>query len=957
MKQIRMCSTVALLLLLLLSVLAFPAAAEDNLKTGVCGPDLIWSLDMDTGCLTISGTGEMTDASAWSDSVSSIGTVEIGDGVTTICAEAFLMCKNLQTIRIPASMTHIGDNAFDCVTLTEARYMGTQEDWANIQIGVNNSTLSDAIVYHTDHVYDQQIPQPRYLRSTATCLEASTYYLSCSCGEAGTEYFSYGEPADHVGGEATCTSPALCDVCGTAYGEPDVGNHDFATTLTQGIDTHYYACSRCDEKQGEETHTYTAEVTAPTCTTDGYTTYTCDICGDTYTDDTIPATDHTPGEDGTCTICGASTECPHDYVASVTTDPTCTEEGVRTLTCSLCGDTKTESIPVVDHTYTPEITAPTCTTDGYTTYTCDVCGDTYTDDTTSATGHTPGAEATCTEDQTCTVCGEVLTPATGHTYTPEITAPTCTTDGYTTYTCDVCGDTYTDDTTSATGHTPGAEATCTVAQVCEVCGITLVPATGHKPANDTPCGEANTCLVCQAYIPPSEGHDYITSITKYPTCTGEGELTLICSRCSDRMTEVLPATGHNPGAEATCTDAQICKTCGEILAPAIGHSYTAVVTAPTCTEDGYTTYTCGTCGHSYTDDPVPATGHTPKNTASCGEANTCLVCGASIPPSASHDYVATVTADPTCTEEGVRTLTCSRCGDTKTEPIPAAGHTSSGAPTCQKAEYCTVCGEFLADRLAHVYRQLTVEATCTEEGYTLQVCTKCQYSHKTNVTPKKQHTPGHPATCTTDQVCTACGTILLARLGHNERLEIVSATCTEAGVTRHTCTRCDYTQLSDVVAPLGHTAGDWIIDMAPNGNTPGLAHKECTVCHATLETKVLEVTAPTETTTDTSPVETEPDDPTDTTESDTAESDTTETEPPDSETEKNTAGEDVTGENRPPEPGTRPGQEDDIEFPTGAVKDPEAKSAFWSFFGNFMVVALVLFALVAAWYIDYRYHH
>ncbi len=76
------------------------------------------------------------------------------------------------------------------------------------------------------------------------------------------------------------------------------------------------------------------------------------------------------------------------------------------------------------------------------------------------------------------------------------------------------------------------------------------------------------------------------------------------------------------------------------------HSYTAVVTPPTCTEKGYTTHTCS-CGDSYVDTYVDALGHAWDS--------------------------GTVTKQPTATETGVRTYTCTRCHETKTETIPAGG--------------------------------------------------------------------------------------------------------------------------------------------------------------------------------------------------------------------------------------------------------------------------------------------
>lgn len=86
---------------------------------------------------------------------------------------------------------------------------------------------------------------------------------------------------------------------------------------------------------------------------------------------------------------------------------------------------------------------PSCTKDGSTgKFTCSLCGHvTQEAQTIPATGHEPGAEATCTKDQTCTVCGEILSPATGHDYKAiKKVAPSCTDDGYTEFECANCKD-------------------------------------------------------------------------------------------------------------------------------------------------------------------------------------------------------------------------------------------------------------------------------------------------------------------------------------------------------------------------------------------------------------------------------------------------------------------------------------------------------------------------------------
>ncbi len=119
-----------------------------------------------------------------------------------------------------------------------------------------------------------------------------------------------------------------------------------------------------------------------------------------------------------------------------------------------------------------------------------------------------------------------------------------------------------------------------------------------------------------------------------------------------------PAECVHQGGTATCTDAAVCELCGESYGEAKGHSHEAVVTAPTCTEEGYTTYTCA-CGDTYTADKVEANGH-------------------------SHKSVVTA---PTCTEEGYTTYTCA-CGDTYTADKVPAAHIDENLDTHCDREGC-----------------------------------------------------------------------------------------------------------------------------------------------------------------------------------------------------------------------------------------------------------------------------
>ena len=188
------------------------------------------------------------------------------------------------------------------------------------------------------------------------------------------------------------------------------------------------------------------------------------------------------------------------YTEEITTPATCAAPGVKTFTCT-CGDTYTEEIAALGHSYGSAVTAPDCENAGYTTYTCANCGDAYVADEVPALGHA-WADATCTDPKTCGTCGATEGEALGHSYVSEVTAPTCTEGGYTTYTCSACGDSYVADEVAALGHTM-SEATCTAPKTCSVCGATEGEALGHEAytysfANNThsfkctKCGETVT---------------------------------------------------------------------------------------------------------------------------------------------------------------------------------------------------------------------------------------------------------------------------------------------------------------------------------------------------------------------------------------------------------------------------------------------------------------------------------
>lgn len=152
-------------------------------------------------------------------------------------------------------------------------------------------------------------------------------------------------------------------------------------------------------------------------------------CGN---DDPSTEPETNPSTENTTAETKDTTECTHAYTEAVTKEATCAEEGVKTFTCSKCGDSYTEAIEKMDHSYTEAITKEaTCAEEGVKTYTCAGCGDSYTE-SIAKVAHS-WKNATCTAPKTCTSCGATEGSAAGHKWkNATCTAPkTCTTCGAT----------------------------------------------------------------------------------------------------------------------------------------------------------------------------------------------------------------------------------------------------------------------------------------------------------------------------------------------------------------------------------------------------------------------------------------------------------------------------------------------------------------------------------------------
>ena len=178
-------------------------------------------------------------------------------------------------------------------------------------------------------------------------------------------------------------------VTGGTFVNFDPANHSCDADYTNKLADGYHSIKGENNVYTVSAHSHTSETTAPTCTADGYTTYTC-VCGDTYTEEGEAATGH-------------------NYVAGEGKDATCTETGLTAGSkCSKCGDVEAEQeeIPALNHDMVPVEGKPaTCTEPGYTAYTdCSRCDHIEGKEVITAKGHKDVDAA----DHICDVCEEKI---------------------------------------------------------------------------------------------------------------------------------------------------------------------------------------------------------------------------------------------------------------------------------------------------------------------------------------------------------------------------------------------------------------------------------------------------------------------------------------------------------------------------------------------------------------------
>ena len=704
-------------------------------------------------------------------------------------------------------------------------------------------------------------------------------------------------------------TPSVCPECGE-YPSPSEGSLTF--TRQSGCTYSYtHTFNRGGGKHSGTISIHTAQShpkVEPTCTAKGHEMYVdcvyCHTLNMSYIE--IPALGHDYGD---------------WFVAQAAT---CTQNGTEQRQCSRCSARETRTIEATGHTWdsgTVTVSA-TCQRTGTRKYECTACGETKTETiakrshnyniylsriepTCTASGRTAGYECQWCYANTCSTI-----PALGHDLEYYDGQPaTCTEAGWNNYeTCSRCEyTTYRE--IAATGHTPGAAATCTTPQTCTECGAILVEALGHKTVShlgqDATCTEAGwkpyeTCENCDytTYETiPALGHSFTNYISdNNATCTEDGTETAKCDRCevTDTRTDEGSALGHDwaeewttdgtshwhecsrcdeindkanhSGGTATCIALAKCEICGVKYGDFAEHVYVEnaegqyLVSAATCTAKATYYKSCSVCGeageevfeygeplgHEYGEPEWTWEGYTSATatftcTRGCGDKQTITASGSSI--------TNVVTTPAECETEGLRTYTAKvmfggeEYVTTTTETIEALGHdlkhheakpatcTEIGwnaYDTCTRCDYTTYVE---IEALGHNW----AEEWTTDGTAHWHECSRCD-----EINDKANHSGGE-ATCTNPAECEVCGVEYGSALGHTEseavRENEVPASCTVAGSYDEVvyCSVCgeELSREEKVIDALGHSFTSYVSDNNATCTEDGTETAKCDRCEVT----------------------------------------------------------------------------------------------------------------------------
>ena len=487
------------------------------------------------------------------------------------------------------------------------------------------------------------------------------------------------DEADCSGGTATCTSPAVCETCGSEYGDYDADNHKAVSAWTQENGKHYHKC-----EYGCDTHLDEADCFGgtATCTSSAV----CETCGNAY--GSVNPDNHTG------TVVWTKTETTHSSKYSCCDTPVVIEEAHDWVNgvCSECG------------------------------YEC----------------QHDGGTATCSQLAVCDICGEEYGDydADNHKAVSAWTQE----NGKHYHKCEYGCDTHLDEADCS-----GGEATCTSPAVCETCGNSYGSVnpdnhTGEVVWTKTETTHSSKYSCCDTPVVTEEAHDWTNGVCSecgYECQHGGGTATCsqlaVCDICgseygdydADNHKAVSAWTQENgkhyhkceygcdthldeadcSGGEATCTSLAVCDICGEEYGEINAANHTNLVKTEakpaTHTETGNIEYWyCDGCNKYFSDEAgtkeivlentvIPMIGHSADGTGwhsdETSHWNTCK-CGEKL-NEAAHTFEWVTDKEATATEAGLRHEECTVCGYEKAAvEIPATGTTEEPSEPSQPGE-------------------------------------------------------------------------------------------------------------------------------------------------------------------------------------------------------------------------------------------------------------------------------
>ncbi len=416
-----------------------------------------WNLYAD-GELVISGTGSMNDFSSgsipWYDYISNITSVTIEEGVTSIGSYAFYNCTSITSVTIPDSVTSIGDSTFGkCTSLTSINFSGGVRTIGakafsdckmlkSIIIPEGVKAIGNELFYSCTGLESVSIP------STLNIISSKTFY-NCS----GLKTVSIAQGIITIDDYAFYNCKSITDLdIPSSVKTIGAGAFRGLSAITEisipaGV-------SSIEDNAFRDCGLLAILYLPPSITNIGNGAFQSDnnltnivYCG-------TPEQWSSINKGINNAILSSATMSYHAIKTFEGKAPTCKEEGWKEYTvCTVCGYSTYEKLGLADHAWVDwtELIAPTCTNIGIETRQCTICGhDEH--DIIMPTGHTmtfyEAAAPTCTnvgwnEYEACTKCAlttYVEIPALGHEWSEwtEVITPTCTKIGLEARNCAVC---------------------------------------------------------------------------------------------------------------------------------------------------------------------------------------------------------------------------------------------------------------------------------------------------------------------------------------------------------------------------------------------------------------------------------------------------------------------------------------------------------------------------------------